>query len=164
MLDSLDAHHDAILAMASNLDALVAAPRPDTAQLAQTRLKMAKLSNARTKLLETIIYPTILPHLTGDEAAAVRRLRDERLQRVARSAEHVGAWPPQRVEAEWVEYQRVFAALLRDLRARIAAEKAILTPGIATVRRLGLASVLGVERLLRQERDAGKIAPRARAG
>jgi len=139
MLDSLDAHHDAILAMASNLDALVAAAQPDTDQLAQIRLKMAKLSNARTRLLETIIYPSILPHLMGDEAAVVQRLRDERLQHVARTAEHVVAWPPQRVAAEWTEYQRVFAGRLRDMRSRIAAEKTVLTPLIGRVRRLGLA-------------------------
>jgi len=156
MLESLNELHTAILAAAAEAEQLVSANPPDTERLAIARFKIARFSSQRTKLLENTIYPTLLRHLDEAEAAKVQRLRTERLQGLAQTAHHIGAWGHERIRAEWREYQSVFKELLAGLQKRIAAEKAVLVPAIERVRNLHLASVADIERELRFSRATAK--------
>jgi len=138
MLESLNESSAAILAVARDLEQLVAAPQPDTGSLSRARFRLAKLGSARTKLLETRIYPTVLPHLQGADAEVVKRLREERLQGQARTSHHIGAWGPERIAADWRGYQTAMATILSRLRARIAAEQTMLSSLIAKVQKMRL--------------------------
>ena len=138
MLESLTESSAAILAVASDLEQLVSAPQPDTGSLSLARFRLAKLGSARTKLLETRIYPTVLAHLQGADAEGVKRLREERIQGQARTSHHIGAWGPERIAADWRGYQTAMATLLARLRARIAAEQTMLSTMIAKLHKLNV--------------------------
>src|SRR4051812_10478954 len=152
MLESLSALHDAILTAASELEGLGMAPKPDSARLAQVRFAIARLSNARTRLLEATIFPALLKHLSGADAAKVQRLRDERLQGMGDIARHIGEWGTERIAAEWSDYQREFPRRLEAVRHRVGAERAILFPLIEKLRAMQLSSVVLIEAGLRAAR------------
>ena len=158
MLESLSALHDAILTAAAESEALAKAAEPDGARVAHVRHMIARFSNARAKLLEGIIYPSLLKNLSGADTAKVQRLREERLQGISETARHVAEWGPQRIASEWREYQQEYPKRLAGLRLRVRAEKAILYPLIEKLRAMQLGSVLLIERSLREARAADRRA------
>ncbi|CUS45438.1 MAG: hemerythrin domain-containing protein [Pseudomonadota bacterium] len=120
----LEREHRRILELAGSLEAIVAGPRPETPGL----LMLARWNFTRE----------VLSHLSNDDALVVVPLMGDRRPHIAQLAiqsraqlrslyddfeNHMDRWKGLPATTEWSYYRRDVQALIRRLRARIAAEE-----------------------------------------
>lgn len=120
----LEREHRRILELAGSLEAMVAGPRPETPGL----LMLARLNFTRE----------VLSHLSNDDALVVVPLMGDRRPHIAQLASqsraqlralyddfesHMDRWKGLPAPMEWSYFRRDVQALIRRLRARIAAEE-----------------------------------------
>ncbi|WCM28352.1 hemerythrin domain-containing protein [Sphingomonas sp. QA11] len=120
----LECEHRRILELAGSLEAIVAGPRPETHGLLMrsrwnfTREVLSHLSNDDALLLVPLMGDR-RPHiaqLATQSRAQLRTLHDD-------LENHMDRWKGLPATTEWSSYRREVQALIRRLRARIAAEE-----------------------------------------
>ena len=126
MLAELKSLHEEVLAGIATLEAIVSAEKPDTTALAHARWQLTRVSRNRGLLLAKI-YPAI-EHLRGVDPAGLAAMRAEHQGAIAASSRHIAAWTPERILANWKDYQEASANHRAVMRARVAAEQATLYP------------------------------------
>jgi hypothetical protein len=115
------------LAGIQELEDATRAPSPDASALAAIRWRLSRASGRRRRLVDQACAEVIAR--AGPAAAAeVERLRQGDAEQRSASSRHVGGWTIDRVVADWQGYRAASTEMRAAMRARIAAEKAVLYP------------------------------------
>jgi hypothetical protein len=120
--------HAAVLRELAELEKVTAAPAPDRALLAATRLKLSRASTQRAQLLDRKILPWLLEKVPPSEAGPLVELRSALAAARARSSEHVIRWTLDQAAKEWSCYCRASAGMRATMRAQIERERTVVGP------------------------------------
>lgn len=131
MLTKLRELHSEIREKLGELDQLVANDQPQVDRLMHVRHALTRASRARTKLLETEIYPRLLSANISSQAEGVRRLKEEGKADLMASSQHIGRWSLRTITEEWNQYRSASNAVRIAMRRRIKAEQDLLYPLLA---------------------------------
>lgn len=131
MLNELEAHHREVLRAIDELEHQTSTDVPHKDALWQARLYIAKASIRRFNFLESQVYPALLKGCDHAEAAELDNFRG--IGRALRDAstKHVARWSLDAIFKDWNGYRRASALVRASMRARVAAEVALLYPHLA---------------------------------
>ncbi|MGN6271076.1 MAG: hypothetical protein ACTHM0_14415 [Sphingomonas sp.] len=124
---ALEEAHAALLHELAELEEVTAAPEPDAARLAATRLRLSKTSSRRVQLLDKIVA-ALLDNVSDSTKRALADLRADLAAARARSSEHVVRWPLDEAKRDWAGYREASARMRQAMRAQIDRERATLDP------------------------------------
>jgi hypothetical protein len=131
MLAKLKMLHSEILDRLVELDQLVASNEPQIDRLMSVRHALTRASRARTMLLETEIYPSLLSAPDIKQADDIRRLQADGKADLATSSQHIGRWSLRTITKEWDQYRMASNTMRSAMRRRIKAEQDLLYPPLA---------------------------------
>lgn len=127
MLSELQQAHGALLSALLELEELAEDDVPDAAKLANVRWKLSRTSGARRRLVAEACRELLATAPPG-QAQRVQELQESSAQIATASSKHVGKWTLDQVLADWDGYRRDSVEMRKSMRARIAAEQAVLYP------------------------------------
>lgn len=131
LLSELEAHHRELLRAIDELEHQASADVPDNDALWRARVYIARASLRRFNFLESQVYPAILKCSDHAQAAELEDFRETgRAMRVA-STNHVHQWSLDAIFEDWEGYRRASELMRSSMRARVAAEVALLYPQLA---------------------------------
>jgi hypothetical protein len=133
--EELDAAHAEILREMASMHAVQASAQPSPDQWAYARWKLSRASRRRRTCVERA-YPVALAEATAFERARIVQLREQDPMMLARSRDHVSAWPPERIAEDWAGYCAASRAIRAGMTERVRAEQDVLIP---ILKRLGTA-------------------------
>ncbi|MEH3046192.1 hypothetical protein [Sphingomonas adhaesiva] len=105
-------------------------PTPDIAQLSKARHGLISVSIARSRYLQTVIYPLLGAVSDAALSLAIQDLDSDLATRRALSSRHVTHWSLDAVQADWPGYRKAVARLLRGVETRIVKEKSVILPAL----------------------------------
>jgi hypothetical protein len=123
----LEEAHAALQRELAELEEVTAAPEPDAARLAATRLRLSKASSRRVQLLDKIVS-ALIENASESTKRTLIDLRADLGAARARSSEHVVRWPLDEAKRDWAGYREASARMRRAMRAQIERERATLDP------------------------------------
>ena len=126
MLQTLEDFHRDITAGIGAIRAHCELATPDTAGLGLARVKLSRLSTARSRF----VAETIIPHLLVNADLALRKelmelQRGFNAKRLA-SSEHVTTWSSRAIEADWNGYRQAARQIWAMMEEQMRRERTIL--------------------------------------
>ena len=120
--------HGDMFAQLGRLSQLTEQGSPVTEKIADCRLQLSRASNARTRYLETDLYPRLLDTLPDEGSQPIRALRTQASALQTISSRHVAEWPIEAVVRDWAGYCLASRVVRAAMRHQIGAEKRLLHP------------------------------------
>jgi hypothetical protein len=126
MLQTLEDFHRNISAGIGAIRAHCEAATPDTAGLGSARVKLSRVSAARSRF----VAETVIPHLLNDADPALRKelmdlQRGFNAKRLA-SSEHVTTWTSQAIAADWTGYRKAARQIWAMMEEQMRRERTTL--------------------------------------
>lgn len=125
MLGALQKHHQDIISGIEEVRELCEPDVPDLGRLALARLRLSRLSTARSRFITERVIPSLLdgadPALRDELVSMQRAFAEKRL----RSSHHVSAWSTQAIAADWEGYRSASRAIRAMMEEQIDREKAV---------------------------------------
>ncbi len=127
MLARLREAHRKLLEGIQELEEATKESAPDPSKLATIRWRLSRASGQRRRLVDEACAQ-LLENASPGAAQQMSTLRENSGEMLAATSKHVGHWTIEQVVADWEGYRTASAAMRTAMRARIAAEQAILYP------------------------------------
>lgn len=111
------------------VDALLALPSCDGAQLSRLRYQAARAVAARRRAMDLVFNGAMAEG--GARAEAVQSVRAGNLEMRMFFTDHTIAWPTARAVAEWPAYVAASRKLAAAIRRQVEVERALLYPALS---------------------------------
>lgn len=121
----LDAAHQDLMSYIEQLEEVLAQPEPDRARLTTVRLQLAKLRLVHGPLITRVsMFAEAVAR--PDEANRLKELRSSNVRLLQLATAHIGKWPIEAVEADWLGYRQATRELLRRWTNKIQLDRQLL--------------------------------------
>jgi hypothetical protein len=127
LLAELRQAHELLLDAMGEVDNLTRGQVPAKAALTRVRWNLSKASLAR-RMLWGKILTSLLPALSPERTAALRRLQEGDISLLRASTHHVSKWTTEAALANWAGYCAASRSIRRKMAAGMDAERRILCP------------------------------------
>lgn len=125
VLESLRSAHDALVAAMADLGGVLTSDWPEPPRYTAARWRLSNLSRKRRTLVNAVTME-LRSHFPGSKA--LEDLAQSERAMLDASTRHVGAWPPERVAAEWAAYREASTSIRTRMQAHVDAEQSVLYP------------------------------------
>lgn len=124
MFATLEAHHRQIAAGIEELRKLCALPTPDLGTIALARLRLSRLSSARSRFITKEVIPALLEHADSTLRAELDEVQRAFTGKRLEASHHVIDWSTRAIEADWDGYKLASRAMLEMMEEQIDRERA----------------------------------------
>jgi len=130
-MENLHALDETLLQAIGAIEALLALPSCDVAELSRIRYRTARAVAARRRAMDELFNAAAAEG--GARAEAVKALRAGNFEMRMFYSDHTIAWPTARAVAEWPAYVVASRKLASVIRQQVAVERAALYPELRQI-------------------------------
>lgn len=126
MFAALQKHHQDLISGIEEVRKLTELPEPDLGRLALARLRLSRLSSARSRFVTEQIIPALLASADDALREELTNMQKAFAEKRLRSSEHVSAWSTQSIAADWEGYKLASRAVRAMMEEQINRERSVL--------------------------------------